>query len=288
MKLTKILSGCGLLFLFIVSCQKADKQEEAPAHYNRIVTLDGAVSEVVAALGKEEAIVATDVTSNYPPSLAEKPKIGHNRSMSPEGILAQEPDVVLGIDSEKDQQLTEQLRSSGVEVILFPLEYSAGGVINLINAVNDSLGIEKPTDSLEKSIREPLDQVKQFENAPKVLFIYARGAGTLLAAGTGTALDKMITLAGAQNAAATFEGFKPLTAEALVAAEPDIMLMFDSGLSSLEGKSGLLNVPGVMQTPAGKNEAIITMDGQYLSGFGPRMGKAALDLNNKIHKQQAQ
>jgi iron complex transport system substrate-binding protein len=116
----------------------------------------------------------------------------------------------------------------------------------------------------------------------KVLFIYARGAGTMMVAGQETPLDKIITLAGAKNAANGFKDFKPLTTEALVAANPDVILLFDSGLESVGGVNGLLKVPGIPQTTAGKQQKIIAMDGQFLSGFGPRVLEAVKELSEKL------
>jgi iron complex transport system substrate-binding protein len=128
-----------------------------------------------------------------------------------------------------------------------------------------------------------LKQVKKLKSSPKVLFIYARGMGALSVAGNGTSVKSLIELAGAQNAVNDFENFKPLTPEALVAANPDYILLFDSGLESIDGTAGLLKIPGVAQTNAGKKKQFITMDGAMLTGFGPRVGSAVLELNKKIN-----
>ncbi|HTN17434.1 MAG TPA: ABC transporter substrate-binding protein, partial [Chitinophagaceae bacterium] len=92
----------------------------------------------------------------------------------------------------------------------------------------------------------------------------------------------MIKLAGGENAVSGFEDFKPLTPEALLNANPDVILMFTSGLESLGGMDGLLKVPGIAMTNAGKKKQVIEMDGQYLTGFGPRLGKAIAELSKKL------
>src|SRR5690606_33860565 len=126
--------------------------------------------------------------------------------------------------------------------------------------------------------------IKSEGSNPKVLFIYARGTGTMMVAGKDTQVGKMIELAGGVNAVNDFADFKPLTAEALVAANPDVILLFDSGLSSLGGIDGLWEVQGNKQTNAGKNRKVIEMDGQFLTGFSQRLGKALEELGKKIHK----
>ncbi len=246
----------------------------------RIVSLNGALSEIIYELGYESNLVATDITSNYPESVNELPKVGHNRNIQAEGILAQNPDVVVGIQKELNPKVIEQIKASGVKVVLFNQEHSIEGTKKLIQGVKDSLNLDIKNDSLNLLIDESINKLEAFEHSPKVLFIYARGAGTILVAGKKTQMDKMISIAGGENAVNNFESFKPLTAEAIVTANPDVILMFTTGAQSLNGVFD--NVPGILQTNAGKNKRIITMDGQYLAGFGPRVGKAALELNEKL------
>ena len=105
----------------------------------------------------------------------------------------------------------------------------------------------------------------------------------MMVAGEGTQIEKIIQLAGGENAVSGFTEFKPLTAEALVAANPDVILLFDSGLSSLGGADMLLGMPGVKETEAGRNKKIVEMDGQLLTGFSQRLGQAILELSEKIH-----
>ncbi len=96
----------------------------------------------------------------------------------------------------------------------------------------------------------------------------------------------MIDLAGGTNAAADIEGFKPVTAEALIKQNPEGILLFTSGLASVDGPEGMLKVPGVAATKAGKSKNFIVMDGELLAGFGPRVVQAIKELGEKIHKAQ--
>jgi iron complex transport system substrate-binding protein len=269
--------------LLLLGCQENKTKStlsDVPKKSIRIVSLSGALSEIIVGLGYESQIVATDITSNFPESLNKLPKVGHNRSIQAEGVLAQNPDVVVGIEKDLNPKVVQQIKLSGVKVVLFNHEYSIKGTKNLIKAIKDSLNYETQNDSLNIVIDQSINELEAFKTPPKVLFIYARGAGTVLVAGKNTQMEKMISIAGGQNAVNDFDSFKPLTAEAIVSANPDVILMFTSGAQSLNGVFD--NVPGIMQTNAGENRRIITMDGQYLSGFGPRVGKAALELNKKL------
>lgn len=277
----------GLVVCALSSCNVSTTAKSDITDSTNIVSTNGTLSEILVALGFEDQIVGVDVASTYPASLQQKPKIGHNRDISAEGVLALNADLAVGVTGMIKPEVAEQIRAAGTRLLLFDHEYSVDGAKQLIRTVADSLGHPAKGDSvvnlLETDIALADSIVAQSENTPRVLFIYARGTGTMMVAGQRTQLDNMIKLAGGENAVSGFEDFKPLTAEALVAANPDVILLFDSGLSSLGGIDGLLEVQGINQTNAGKNRNVVEMDGQFLTGFGPRLGKAILELAEKIH-----
>lgn len=253
----------------------------------RIVSLAGSISETLCLLGLEQNIVGVDVTSTYPESMFKVPKVGHNREVSVEALMAQNPTLVIGLANQVKPELTEQLKAANVELIVLDLEYSPDGAKKLISNLADTLGLSDKKAAIIQQIDNDLAQLSLPTNKPNVLFIYARGAGTLLVAGENTAVDAMIKLSGGNNAVSGFEQFKPLTPEALVAANPDVILMFGQGIESLGGMDGMLQIQGMAGTKAGQNKAVIEMEGQYLSGFGPRTGKAMVELANKFKEHQS-
>lgn len=249
----------------------------------RIVSANGTLSEILVGLGLEKQIVGVDVTSTFPASLEKLPKIGHNRTIAAEGILALNPDVIIYTNqSMLSPAVVKQLNSSGKKLVEFKHEYSKEGAIKLIREVGTYFNTQAQAEKMVKALQTDLARIPAPANPKKLLFIYARGTGTLMVSGTGTSLDKMFALAGHRNAVSGFTDFKPLTAESLIAANPDVLVLFSSGLESLEGMDGLLKVPGVANTNAGKNRKIVAMDGQFLTGFGPRVGKAAIELAQKV------
>lgn len=247
----------------------------------RIVSLNGAISEILCALGATDQIVGVDITSNYPATLKSKAQVGHNRNISAEGVLALNPTLVLSFDNQINPQLLDQLKAAKVNVVILKQELSVQGTRQLIGEVATAIGQPAKATPIQQTFDKQMAAVKATALHKKVLFIYARGAGAMSVAGTNTSLDKMITLAGAENAV-TFNEFKPLSSEALVAANPDAILMFESGLSSIGGTEGLLKMPGVAQTNAGKNKKIVSMDGELLSGFSIRLPQALQELINKL------
>src|SRR5690606_38828941 len=221
-----------------------------------------------------------DVTSTYPEGLSAK-DLGHVRSMTIEPIMAVSPTLILASEKDMNPELLSKIKESGIKMELINQEYSVDGAKNLIKKVAGIIG-KTDFQPLLDAIDVNIAKVQPFEKKPKVLFIYARGAGTMMVAGENTPMDALIKIAGAENAVTGFEDFKPLTPEALVQGNPDVILLFDSGFNSLGGIDGLMKIPGVSQTNAGKNKKVITMDGSLISNFGPRTGKSALELNHKL------
>lgn len=283
--LISLLTVCSLL----IGCQpegQAETKGNEPVE-RKIVSLNGTFTEILFEIGLGQQIVGVDVTSTYPEATAQIPKVGHNRNIAAEGVLSLAPDLIIGRAGELKPEVEEQLRASGIDVILLTQDYSVAGSKRLIQQVCDTMGHSDKATALIQEIDKDLAQVQPLSPEKSALFIYARGTGTLMVAGENTQMQQIIALSGAQNAIQGFEDFKPLSSEALVEANPDVILLFTSGLNSLEGPSGLLNVPGVAETQAGKDKAFVSMDGQLLSGFGPRVGQAILALNQAFHSPSA-
>lgn len=251
----------------------------------RIITLNGALTETVDALGYGKNIVAVDITSYYPAYAVNLPKVGKSRTVSAEGVISFAPDLVLAPEDGVSKATLYQLKSAGIKVVTIKQAYTVAGTYAFIRSVAAALGNpakgEQVVKQTQLNLNKALATVKKNGKSPKVLFIYARGTGVMMVAGANTSIDALIRMAGGRNAVTGFSEFKPYTTEALVQANPDAILMFDFGYKSLGGADGILKMPGVALTNAGKNKKIIEMDGNLLSNFSIRLPLAITQLNAK-------
>lgn len=282
MRLPSLVVAVALLFIAHASAESAAKAE-------RIVSIGGPVTEIVYALGAGANVVAVDTSSVYPEAATKLPQVGYQRALSAEGVLSLKPTLILASTEAGPPPVVAQIQASGIPFVMSPADHCVAGAKAKIDSIAKALGREKEGAALGATIDRKVAAIgarwKSEAQRPKVLFIYARGAGTMSIAGTKTAADAVIALAGGVNAVTAYEGYKPMTPEALVAATPDVILIPGRGLESIGGKEGLLGQPGVALTPAGKSGRVVVMDDLLLLGFGPRLGDAVEQLAQALHPE---
>jgi len=275
--------------------EKTEKSTEKKVW--RIVSLNGTITELLYEFELGDNIVGVDVTSTYPAAAKTITNLGHSSQLNTEAILALKPNLIL-IDSKMvGNKALSALEGSGINIQTIKIPQTLDGALVVATQLEKILEKDLETAALEAKIAKNKEKIElvlsSAEEHPKVLFIYARGAQAMMVAGKNTFAESVIRLAGGNPIVQEFEEFKPLTPEALLQYQPEVILMFDSGLKSLSdavndksGEEQLLGIPGVLQTPAGENRRIISMEGLYLSGFGPRGSDAILELAIALHQKE--
>lgn len=239
----------------------------------RIVSLATGVGETLVALGVGDRVVGRDETSEVPAS-AEIVTEAH--SVSAERVIALDPDVVLIDARTTPSEAIEQIAATGARVVEVPEAWTLSDMAPRTRAVAEAVGVD-PGPVLATL---PTSDSTPASDAPTVAFLYLRGTSAIyLLGGAGSGADALIAAAGGIDAGAEagLEAFTPLTAEALVSLDPDILLVMTGGLESVNGVDGLLALPGVAQTTAGTQRRIIAVDDEVLLSYGPRTG-ALVDL----------
>ena len=244
----------------------------------RIVSLATGVGETLAALGVADRVVGRDETSNVP-QIAAAPVVTKAHAASAERVLATNPDLVIIDAATSPPEVISQLRDAGVTVVEVPEAWTLADIAPRTRAVAAAVGV--PTTAADAVIAEATgaDSVPSpiaSGARPRVAFLYLRGTSAIyLVGGVGSGADALITAAGGTDAGADagLAAFVPLTAEAVATLNPDVILVMTKGLESVGGIDGLVNLPGVAQTNAGRDRRVIAVDDTMLLSFGPRTGR---------------
>jgi iron complex transport system substrate-binding protein len=196
---------------------------------SRIVSVGGAVTEILYALGREERIVGVDSTSLYPQSAQAKPSVGYMRQLSAEGVLGLNPSLVLASKDSGPKETIAVLSAAKVPLVLIPEGYNGEGVIEKIQLIAAAANAEPQGACLANAVRhdlEALADLRQHIKKPvKVMFVLSLMNGRPMIAGLHTAANGIIELAGAVNAISTYSGYKQASEEAIIAAAPDVILV---------------------------------------------------------------
>ena len=238
---------------------------------SRVVVLANGVAEIIQSLNAQAIIVGRDISSTED-SLADIPIVTSGHQVLPEKVIALKPDLVLIDASTGPKAAIDTIKAAGISVVETPESWSLKDLPIKVRAVGQAIGAQDQAEELVKQLNQSLN-ASAVKNSPRVAFLYLRGTSSVyLIGGAGSGADSLLTAIGAIDVGAQTldRPFNTLTAESLAALNPDVILVMSKGLESVGGIEGLLKLPGVAQTAAGKNSAVIDVDDSLLLSFGPR------------------
>ncbi len=253
----------------------------------RLVTVGGAITEVVYALGAESQLVGTDTTSLFPAAAQQTAKVGYMRQLSAEGVLSLKPDAVIASSEAGPPVVIDQLRSAGVKVELIKADHSWDEVRAKVQAVGRAARREAQARDLQAKLDAEWSAVQKrvassAKPKPRALFILSHSASPQVS-GQGTAADALIRFAGGVNTITGFQGYRPMTAEAMAAAAPEFILTSQQSIDAHGGLDKFWQRPELALTPAYGRRALVTLDALLLLGFGPRLPQAVREVHDKFN-----
>ncbi len=256
---------------------------------SRIVSIGSSVTEILYALGVQQKIVAVDTTSLYPASaLQDKPNVGYMRQLSPEGVLSLSPTLVLALEGSGPKEAIDVLQRANVAFVAVPDEFSGEGIVDKIHVIAGDVGAGRRGECLAGMVRDDMNALgairAQISRPSKIAFVLSLANGRPMLSGKGTAADGIIKMAGGSNAFDDFDGYKVVNNEAIVAAKPDVVLVMERGEHALSADT-VFSQPALAMTPAAERKTLISMEGAYLLGFGPRTARAARDLAMRLYPE---
>ncbi len=246
---------------------------DAPTVFSaqRVIVLANGVAEIIQSLNGQSIMVGRDISSTED-SLSDIPIVTSGHQVLPEKVLALKPDLVIIDASTGPKAAIETIRKAGVPVVETPESWSLTDLPAKVRAVGKAVGAHAQAELLVQQMESSL-KTSRVNNSPRVAFLYLRGTSAVyLIGGSGSGADSLLKAVGAVDVGAQNldRPFNTLTAESLAALNPDLILVMSKGLESVGGVQGLLKLPGVAQTNAGKNAAVIDVDDSLLLSFGPR------------------
>lgn len=246
----------------------------------RIVTIDGSVTEIVFALGLGDKVVGRDVTSTYPAVVNDLPDVGYMRQLTVEGVLSLSPDLIIATRDAKPSKTLDRLQASGVRVEIIDNTPSLAGVLYKVEQIAALLGVPEKGAQLGQTIQREFDdalgyiaQQSTSTRKPEAIFVLAVRNGNLSVAGKGSRANELLKMIGVSNPVEQqIYNYQPLSAEAAININPAIIFMLEQGVSMSGGQQAVLNNPVLKHTRAFDQQRLIIMPNDALS-FGPRLGQ---------------
>lgn len=253
---------------------------EEAADSSRIAVAGGSLTEIVYFLGAEERLVAVDTTSNFPAAAEALPSVGYVRALSAEGLLSLEPTLVLGENDMGPREVIASLERTGLPIVRVAETPTAAGIVAKVRCVAAVLGLADHAEALIEAQLAPAVAALAAlaPSATRAMVLLGIRDGAPIGAGTGTSAHGVLKMAGVRNALAEFDGWKPVSLEAMAGARADFVVMPQRGATAAGGTTAVLDHPAIAASLAGREDRLIVMDGMELLGFGPRTLHAALQL----------
>ena len=242
----------------------------------RIVALANGAAELIAAMGYLDNLVGRDIASSTP-ELKDVPVVTSGHQVIPETIIALQPTLVITDDATGPSSAITKLESAGIRIVNISQSWNLADLVIKVEQIGVALGAPKSAALLRNILSESVNgnsvRASATDKKLKVAFLYLRGTSSIyLVGGQGSGADYLINATGAIDIGAQQldQPFTPLTAETMAQLNPDLILVMIAGLESVGGVSGLVELPGIAQTQAGKNRQVVAVDDSLLLSFGPR------------------
>ena len=248
------------------------RQVTLPEPPQRIITLAASHTETVFAIGAGGSVIATDTYSGYPPEVEGLEKVGYLASeLSLEKLVELHPDLVVA--SREQKPLVPQVEELGLTVLVLEEPSTLEGMLGHVETLGQATGHSQEARALAASLRQRIEQVEdKLTDVEESLRVFYELDPMLFTAGPGTFVDDLLGILKAQNVAQGADSpYRQLSVEALVAADPEVILLADSGEAGGQSAVTVKTRPGWGHISAVKNDRIYEVDPYLLSVPGPRL-----------------
>jgi len=259
----------------------AGREVTIEAEPQAIVSLAPSNTEILYALGLGDKIVGVTEFCNYPPEVAEKPKVGGFRDVNTEKVVEQEPDLILAANIHTAEVVPALEKLGMTVVVIDPPDIPA--VLEGIKLVGKITGQEKEAETLTAEMGERIDAVAKAVEGREKPRVFWELSSDLWTAGPGSFINDLIVRAGGENIAAEADSpWAQLSNEAVIEADPEVIFLADHPYG--ETAESVAARPGWDEISAVVNDRIIEVeDTDIFSRPGPRVVDALEMAAKALH-----
>lgn len=255
-----------------------DQEVVLESQPQRIAALTYETAELVAHLGAVDRLVLVQESltkpelSSFPEQMAQVPSHAPTEgAIDAEQVLATEPDLVLVTPRRGlEEDLSDVLSASGVPVLILPNQWATTeDVMANIELVGEAIGTSTEAQQLIEELSSGLAEISPDEEAPGVLMLSNQAGQPFVVAGSAFPLE-ILRLAGGQDVGEElgFVRSGPISAEEVIATQPDAIVLVDMNGSGRAVFDPLLTNEAVAELPAIANDRVLLVEGRMVQALG--------------------
>lgn len=259
-----------------------------PENPRRIVSLAPSVTETLFALGAGDLLVGICSFCDFPQDVERIARVGSYAMPNVEAIVAQSPDVVIGVPPNSPEVMAA-LQRTGLRVIVVQVDTIAQ-VEEAIRTIAREADRVAAGEQLLVTMRQQMAAIQaRLIDAPQRRVLMLVGQNPLIAVGNGIFLDELISLArGVNIASVTGQRWPRLSLEFAIAHQPEVIIDGSMGSEEKNKEQRLgvwRNFPAL---PAVKEKRVYGRYSDSLLRPGPRLAEGFEEIARFIHPERFQ
>ena len=255
-----------------------------PAPPRRIVSLVPSVTEVLYAIGAQDALVGVTDFCDYPPEARGKPHVGDMLSPNLETLVTLKPDLVVATRSGNREETFDQLKRLGIAVYLVD-PITVDDVLRLVADLGGLTGHRERAAAVDKDLERRIAAVREkVAGRPQPRVLYVLWPEPLIVPGKGSLVTELIELAGGASVTADQgQGYPRMSLEAAVGRAPEVIVLARHG--SRAGPAARQQWERLESMPAVKSGRLYMADGDLMHRYGPRLVVGLESLARMLHPE---
>lgn len=251
----------------------------------RIISLYGAYSEILFAIGAGDRLVARTSSDRFPPSILDKPSVGTHLRPNMELVLGLQPDLIIdAVKMKHGHEVIRQIQQKGFTVAVFQPR-SFAELFSVIDRLGILTGEEAKAQALVNGQSSRLGQIDlrlaKSKDRPKVFFEVRYP--NLLGAGQGSIVNDVILKAGGVNCLPNEKKLVRINIETLIDYDPDVYVVQKGPMNRNPGSPE--SRPNFQVLKAVQQGRVFFVDEYVFSRPGPRSVEAVEKLAAYLHPE---